>query len=438
MSIIHIKEGLRMLRRSLHVRRHGFKKYGCSAEDICSQIVKDCWNGTYFQTSTGHFCQFYTRDFSWCVESLIALGYREEVKKTLEYALACFTKKGSITTSITPEGIAFDFPTYGVDSVASIAHALATLNNAELTRKYASLINKETKKMAIFLTDEGLIKPELHLSSIKDHDKRKSSCYDTCMLGLLSHSLERLNQQVADGGRQKAAGSSTYDDRRRTTGVERRTVASCQSPVAAPFDNPLKQYNYSALLLKKYRAGSYFLDDLSGHTHLSADAQVFPFWTGLINDRILFNKVIQSIRQEGLDTPLPLQYTKKRSPHNRIALARLVGDYEGRAAWAHIGMIYLQVLSRETRKDGRKTVDVGRKTIDVGSRRLVVRSRELAVGSTNSIASELQKQREVYRQLIEQNSTFLEVFDTTGKPFKTPLYITDEGMLWAANFLTLK
>jgi len=39
--------------------------------------------------------------------------------------------------------------------------------------------------------------------------------------------------------------------------------------------------------------------------------------------------------------------------------------------------------------------------------------------------------------LIEQHGNFLEVFDSKGKPFSTPFYYCDSGMLWAANYLTL-
>jgi hypothetical protein len=49
-----------------------------------------------------------------------------------------------------------------------------------------------------------------------------------------------------------------------------------------------------------------------------------------------------------------------------------------------------------------------------------------------------------YRQLIEKYLGYPEVLTVVGsgdsmevKPFKTPFYVCDQGMLWAANYLTL-
>ena len=55
------------------------KKYEGTAKQICENIVKDCWNGRFFQTSTGNFKQFWSRDFGWCVGSLMKLNYEKEV-----------------------------------------------------------------------------------------------------------------------------------------------------------------------------------------------------------------------------------------------------------------------------------------------------------------------------------------------------------------------
>ncbi|MEM2916641.1 MAG: hypothetical protein QXT19_04780 [Candidatus Woesearchaeota archaeon] len=46
------------------------------------------------------------------------------------------------------------------------------------------------------------------------------------------------------------------------------------------------------ILLKHYWTGDYFLDDLSGKEHVAGDAQVFPFWTGVIDNKKLMKKSI--------------------------------------------------------------------------------------------------------------------------------------------------
>ncbi len=82
-----LSEALKILKRSRYVKKHGIKKYKGNANAICKQIIKDCWNGKYFQVSAGHFTSFYVRDFGWCVDSLMKLGYKKEVHKTLDYVL---------------------------------------------------------------------------------------------------------------------------------------------------------------------------------------------------------------------------------------------------------------------------------------------------------------------------------------------------------------
>src|SRR3989344_2702653 len=125
----HISEALRIFRRSLKVRVSGFKKYDGDAKEICERIINDCFNGKYFQTSTGHFCQFWTRDFGMCAESLVKLGYKKEVGMTLEYALDPLT---------------------------------------------------------------SMVRQNVHFSSIKDHYVRNSATYDNCMLVMLKNDLNEL------------------------------------------------------------------------------------------------------------------------------------------------------------------------------------------------------------------------------------------------------
>ena len=48
--------------------------------------------------------------------------------------------------------------------------------------------------------------------------------------------------------------------------------------------------------------------------------------------------------------------------------------------------------------------------------------------------------KQAYTQMIETYRNYLEVFSSTRnkvKPFRTPFYFCDRGMLWAANYLTL-
>ncbi|VVB81172.1 Uncharacterised protein [uncultured archaeon] len=80
---IHFLQGLRYFLASLKQKLKGPTRYQGNADDICRQIVKNCWNGRYFQASTHHYREFWARDFGYCAESLVRLGYLKEVRQTL-------------------------------------------------------------------------------------------------------------------------------------------------------------------------------------------------------------------------------------------------------------------------------------------------------------------------------------------------------------------
>jgi hypothetical protein len=367
MVLILAKEAARMFLRRIDVAFNGTEQYGGSAEKICSQIIKDCYDQKkdYFMTSSGHFCEFYCRDFGWCTQSLIGLGYRNEVISTLAYALQAFKRHGRVEQSINPKGKAFTFPSnkYSPDALAFLVHSLRLANAAYLVNKYKRFLDEEIKKYYELVIDHstGLVRKDESFSSIKDYSVRRSSCYDNCVTGMLAQDLAQIKV----------------------------------------LDNPFAKhgYDYSRLLMNHFWAGEYFLDDLSGDKRICGDANYMPFWTGIITDKKILAKAIASVRKEGLDKPFPLRYTAKRHEKQKmIPLELLAGDYERGTVGAHLGMMYIKVAAMHNPGLARKYL--------------------------------LQ-----YKEKIEENHNFLEVYDTHGKPFKTLLYYSDESMLWAANYL---
>lgn len=345
-------EVLRMFSRRVRVVFRGFHCYDGSAEEICRKIVRDCWNGAYFQTSTGHFRSFFTRDFGWCVQSLLKLGYKSEVHKTLVWALDCFSRKGGITTTITSAGRPFDFPIIGPDSLAFLLFAIKESGfNFE---KYHPFLNVEVLRYYVACVGENGLPKKDHFSSIKDHAVRQQCCYDVVMFAWTSQLLNSLGLK-----------------------------------------NPFAKHNFQEILMNYYWTGYYFRDDLSGKEYVSGDANVFPFWTGVINNKSMIKKAVESIERAGLSEPFPLKYTVKKPAHQQIFAARLAPNYEGTTIWAHLGMLYLEILKKH----------------DV---------------------SLFKKYLFKYESLVEQHGTFLELYNPDGMPYKTLLYATDEGMLWAS------
>jgi len=238
----HVTEGLRYFLES--IRRKAIGPKPCSARKakaICKEVVERCWNGVYFRNSAGHFREFWCRDFGFTVESLLAMGYRKRVLKTLSYALDCFAKHGKIETAITPSGKPFSFPNvYSPDSVAYFFHSLRVAKATAIVKKYKRFLENEVQSFVKNAIDPntGLVKRHKHFSAMRDYSIRDSSCYDNVMAAFLSNELDALKLK-----------------------------------------NPLKKFNLAKNIKKKFWTGTYFLDDLSGTKHITGDANIFPFWT---------------------------------------------------------------------------------------------------------------------------------------------------------------
>jgi len=358
----HLVQSFRILRHSIKRRLKGTEKHEGSAEEICRKIVKKCWNGRYFLTSAGHFCEFYSRDFGWCAESLINLGYEKEVEKTLDYALDIFSKNDRIATTITPFDKPIDIYHYSPDSLAFILRTISLLKSKRIAEKYKEFLNSEIKKFIDIVIEKetGLVRKDRQFSSMKDYSIRKSSCYDNVMAGVVNDSLKKIKI----------------------------------------LDNPLKNYNYRKIIKQNFWNGEYFLDDLSGKSYVAGDANVYPFWTGMINNKKMIKKAIESVQKEGLDKPMPLSYTSPNLKTKALWHEFVVHGYEQSTVWTHMGPLFIDVVAKVNKEMAREYL--------------------------------LQ-----YKKTIEKYRNYLEAFDKKLKPFKTPFYYSDESMLWAANYLTL-
>jgi len=368
MVFIPFSEAWRIFLRNIKVTFKGFKKYKGSDEEICSQIIKDCFNQekNYFMVSNGHFTEFYARDFGWCAEALIVLGHRKKAISTLDYALDIYKRHGRVEQAIMPGGRPFTFPfnRYSPDALAFLIRSLKLAKADELIKKYKSFLNQEIKRHYELVVDKetGLVRKDKYFSSMKDYAERKSSCYDNVMTGMLAMDLKEIKI----------------------------------------LNNPFAKYDYKKLLMDNFWNGKFFIDDLLELDIVSGDANVLPFWSGLITDKRILKKALDSIRKQGLDKPFPLKYTSRRfKEHKMIYSEFLVGNYERDAIWAHVGMMYLRVAAMFDKKLAKKYLGE-------------------------------------YKKQIIKHKNFLEVYDRNGKPFSTLFYQTDESMLWCANYLYLK
>ena len=358
MNLIHLNEAFQMLKRYVYVKIHDFTKYSGTPEEICQQIIEGCWNGTFFQVSTGHFKAFYMRDFSYCVEALLYLGYKEKVWKTLQYALQTYATNNKLTTTIAhdkPVDIFF----YAPDTLPLLLRSLRIAKAFDLVETYKLFIEQEIKKYYIHTIDPetGLVRPK-KFSSIKDHAYRYSSCYDNSMAGLLQHEA-----------------------------------------IALQLIHPLKKFDYKKILIANFWNGSYFNDDMVSK-HIAGDANVFPYWCGVIDDTTFLKKSLTALRRVGLDKPLPLRYTKNNPSKKYFPFWLIARNYEGNTIWLHLGLCFIDIVRK----------------IDT------------------PLAKKYLSQ---YTELIQKYKTFPEVLNPTGEPYATLGYCCDEGMLWCSYYLWL-
>jgi hypothetical protein len=366
MFVYYAIEGLRLFKNSVKVRTIGHKKYAGDADQICRQIVEDCWNSKkgYFMTSTGNFSQFWSRDFCFCTEALVNLGYREKVIRTLRYALAKFSKNGHVTTSITPYGVPYNFPFYAADSLPCFVRSLKIAKADKLIEEYKQFILKEAKYYADNVMDKetGMIRADKHFSSMKDYSKRKSATYDNCMAAMLSIDLDEMGLK-----------------------------------------NPLEDFDIKKGIKKELWNGRFFYDDLNKFDNVYGDANVFPFWTDVFYEKDIFESCLDEIKKAKLDKPFPIKYSSQKVEGQKMTWHEFfVGNYEQDAIWFHMGPCFLDVLKKQGKK------------------------------------KDLQLYLDKYTALVNKHKNFLEVYDKDGKPFKTPFYYTDAGMLWASKILVLQ
>ena len=302
----HLREGLRIFLASWKAKKRGFKPYQGTPEQIARAIIDDCWNGSYFQTSTRNFAEFWTRDFGICTQALVELGYQEKVVSTVRYALDCFKKANKITTTITPSGVPMDCFSFASDSLPFFLYSVQVAGARFLVEKNKVFFEEKVRDYYQNVADPatGLVRTDRYFSGMRDYAKRQSACYDNCMIYFLGEVCRQLKLKIS----------------------------------------------WNNVLLRKqieqtFWNGSYFYDDLNKRAIVVGDAQVFPFWTGVCTDVKRLKCCVEAMERAGLTAPWPLKYTAQREKDEHWFFSEwLVKNYETNSIWMHLGLCYLDVL----------------------------------------------------------------------------------------------
>lgn len=304
-------------------RFHRYGEFGNNYQEICRDIIQKCWNGRFFQTSTKGFSEFWVRDFAYCAESLVNLGYAKEVKKSLEYAMAQFQKYGAIKTKVSRNGLPVDIFHIAPDSLALLIRTFISTNNEKLANKYKKFLNNEILRYYSVIVDHttGLVKPG-YFSSVKDHSIRDSSTYDNAMVAYLGENLDKLNLK-----------------------------------------NPFKKLDNSKTLKKTFWTGSYFRDNIKSD-EITGDANIFPYWLGLFNDQKMITKSFESMESIGLTDPYPLKYSAfRRGPFVKL-VNFFTPNYQGDTIWAQNGLIFLGLTAQTNKRKFTKYFNIYKSLIE--------------------------------------------------------------------------
>ena len=368
----------------------GHHRFAGSAEEVLRAGLEACWSGRYLTASPGTYQQFWTRDTGFAAPALVRLGgsWPERLLSSLAWAIGVWRDHRShLTTTINP---LFRWPVdifdYGVDSLPLLLASLHSLTRSTdtavanraraLAREHADWIADEVAWFVDQVVDPstGLVRADRTFSAHRDTFKNGSTAYANSMVALLART-------VAETGWGPDLLSRHF------------LAASGSGAAGGPAD-------WGALLRRYFWTGDRFRDRL-GTDVTSGEANVWPFFAGLIEDRSMLTTALETLRREGYATPYPLKFEVEHRTTNELLLFRLWSpDYQTTTSWTSLGSIYLSLL---------REVD--------------------PVGAAAGL--------DRMRRLIERDGTFWEVLDSRGRPWRSAsrLSVSDTSMLWGAILL---
>jgi hypothetical protein len=372
---------------SVRIRRavRGHRREAGTAAEILRAGLEACWSGRYLTASPGHYRQVWMRDTGFSAPALVRLGERhdERLLSTLAWAIDVWRRRGShVTTTINPLlRWPVDIFDYGVDSLplllASLrslaAHPSTASAAAALAHEHSGWIAIEIEHFVAEVVDPdtGLVRADRHYSAHRDTFRNGSTAYANTMVALLGRTVaetgwgpDLLSRHFGGAG-----GSRTAPD-------------------------------WGSLLRRHFWLGDRFRDRL-GSDETSGEANVWPFFAGVVEDGEMLARALATLQREGYASPYPLRFQATHSPGGMLLLFRIYSsDYQTTTAWTSLGSIYLSLL---------REVD------------------------SAAAAVELERMQ----RLIERDGTFWEVLDDRGEGWRSRsrLSVSDHSMLWGAILL---
>jgi len=357
----------------------GHHRHEGTAEQILAAGLERCWTGRYLTASPGTYRQFWTRDTGFAAPALVRLGgpWPERLLLTLEWAIRSWRGRGShVTTTISPfRAMPVNLFDYGVDSLPLLMASLRSLVESApenvaarataLVEANRDWLSAEVEHYGRTVVDPttGLVRTDRHFSAHRDTFRNRSTTYGNTMVALLARTVFE------------------------TGWVPGRLSWSFEG-------------GWGAHLRRNFWLGDRFRDRL-GSDETSGEANVWPFFAGVVEDREMLTAALAMLQREGFATPHPLRFATRHGDADLLFVFRLwSADYQTTTAWTSLGSIYLSLL---------REVDPA------------------------AAAAELEKMQ----AMIERDGTFWEVIGPRGGPWRSRsrLSISDVSMLWGAILL---
>jgi hypothetical protein len=305
---ILVVAGAAVVARSLRRGAVGWKRHPGDAAAICHAVLEDCWNGTYLRGSAGHFCQFWTRDLSFCTPALVRLGMRDRVVSSLAWALPIFEAHGAICTTIFGDRYARDVYAFAADSLPMLLFALREAGAGDLVERHRGFLGREVERYVRRVLDPelGLARPEVYFSAPADCIRARSTTFANTMLAL-------LEQLLADEPR---------------------------------LPNPLAGAGIASRLVGSHWTGTYFRHALD-HDEPSGSANLFPFFFQVLGDHDAPCRApaFRTLEERGFSEPIPLRYFERRDPAAELLVPRVfTPNYQGDPSWMQLCPMYIAEL----------------------------------------------------------------------------------------------
>jgi hypothetical protein len=291
----------------------GHRRHSGTAEQIIRAGLEDCWNGTHYRASPGHFRQFWTRDVSFSSPSLARISpeHRRRAIRSLDWAIRVWKlRRSHVTTTIHFFAQPVDIFDYGVDCLPLLLAALRRLGAEKVLERHRPWLEAEAQYYAEYVVDPatGLVRDDRKYSAHRDTVINRCNAFGNSMVALLAMTLVDLGWELP------------------------------------PSMAPLGVAPQSILLEHFWDERGFFVDAI-GDDQPSGEGNIWPFWTGVITDPATVRTALETLEERGFAEPFPLKYEAVRRPEIEPLFVRtFMPDYQGATVWTSLGSMYMWLL----------------------------------------------------------------------------------------------